>query len=463
MQKLKAVIEPHIFVKIVLIAILLLGFPWIGKVSRLFFKGVPFWAGFILLMHCSEYKNVLSKKYFWLIIVFDVSYVITLIVNFPNGLFASAKHLVWFVIYTFILLSWPHLKKYSSDEVKKHVLWLHWAIVFINMCNVFVSVGAYILNLGIHIDKDRIFGIYTDRLYGLAIGINESSAIAYLSMLSAFLIIKNSKSGRWRKLLVANIICSCIYVLAGGSRAARYSMTFCIILIICMTIWKKHKGREGIKLNTLVMCGGAGILCFCIIECLRYPVGLLPNIGYALENRNFDQQLAIGTGDEIHTSDDGIHTSIVIRDREGEDFSTIERKKILEECLDLWKDYPIFGIGANMKLYADRSGREYSNINKENGCSVHNTPVAILLYSGLSGFVIIVVYFVAKFVCIAKEILRGKASVNIEVEFAACMSLFLYSLAGTCILFSNVECTVLFWIYLGMIEAEQACNNIEEK
>lgn len=458
--------EPCRFVEVMLVLMLLINFPYIGAVVKVFMKITPVWAVLILINNIRNIKSVLKQKNVIWIILFLVSYGITILMNYQSNLLANSKALVWFVIYVFILMSWMKLGNYTGIE-EKQVCRINWCIIYANLANVVVSVLFYIFNYGIIINETHAIGIYTSRLFGVASGINSSAMVALLSVGSTMMIWYAGRTikGINKFILSLNIVSSYVYIIASGSRAVRYTMIICasiagivIVLRKCQRI-QKAVGRAIVS-GVLIVIVSVGIYGF--VEISRYPIGYLPQIGRSMGIRNIDDYVAsltensagVSTGNQ---TDIGSQTgkdempSIVLREESGEGQSNSIRHIIIQECLQLWKTRPLWGIGsANMANYASKLKGEFKYITQE--CSTHNMPIAVLLFSGISGLFFVGVFLLTKALYeLYMWIRNGGKCVLKGVSLLCCMALGIYSLFGTVILFSNVEGTILFWIFLGFM------------
>lgn len=121
--------------------------------------------------------------------------------------------------------------------------------------------------------------------------------------------------------------------------------------------------------------------------------------------------------------------------------STELRLGIWKECIAIWKEHPFFGVG-NANYYME---------------STHSTPVALLVYSGAVGTVIFAVYLIGRMLTGFWSLFKNSRQMDwawfsMLFSFMICLALCMFGIFETVIIFSNVENTVLFWIYLGIME-----------
>lgn len=440
-------LNPVLYVKVMLTVMLLIDFPYIGDAAKFIIKIVLIWGGMIVALNFEKILGCLKTKRNKFLLFMICSYCITCLINYRYHLLQNFKAMMWFILYIGLLLSWWRFS--GKKDIFKDIEQINWIVIIINLLNVIPSVFMYLLSISIWF-QDRPIGICATRLFGVMAGLNSSVMIAWVSSLASVFNYKIDDNNRKVKkiLYFVNIVCSYIFLIASGTRAVRLNMiimlTFCY-LILKWKKWSMHNWYMN-KFKFVMRSGIIGCVAFFIIggtvELSKYPISLLPLI---------------------------FGGSTVIRDKGTEERSTENRLQIWEECIELWEEHPIMGIGnANIKVYADLSKKKFQYINvSPYGVSTHGLPVALLVYSGIVGTVIFAIYLVMRmisgFIGLMGELkLVGKRWNSMFFGFMICVSLCIHSVFGTIIIFSNVENTILFWVYLGLMEFSEEDIRCEE-
>lgn len=464
------VTEPIFFIKIVLVLMLLISFPYIGILTQKIMKIIPIWAAIILLLNANSFKAIIRKDFYWILILFGVSYAITVVLNREYNVMQNTKSLIWFIIYIGILMSGWQFKEINKKKAKENIWQINWIVIIINLLNVVPSIFLFVVNICISF-QDRPIGIYTGRLFGVMAGINPSAMVALVSIMTTLMNIEIKKENNKfvYSIYGINIVLSYIFIIASGTRSVRLIMEFLMGFMGFVYLWKKwllSKTFNGNFISAVcsILCGGLILtVSYLGVEASRYPIGMIPMLGKSIGFVNIYENAEKWDNAEHTDTDsteykDHIFENAVIRDKESGERSSSHRMNIAKECFLLWREAPIFGIGsANMNEYASRSDVAYKYIiNPPYGVSTHSMPIAALLFSGLCGLFWISIYLVLKMLksvilLLKRESIVGRLEINILLPIMICMSLCIYSLAGTIIVFSNVECTILFWIYWGIL------------
>lgn len=450
------ILEPALFIKVMLVIMLLLNFPYIGDAAKMIMKAVPVWGGVVFAFNMRYVKELTKGKFYSLLILMAFSYSITIAINYKYSLVQNIKSLIWYVIYFGILLIWWRNGKRSREKICEDIKQINWFVIIVNLFNVLPSVALFAANVGLVTHNGRPMGIHVNRLFCIMDGVNHSMMIALISVVAIAMNRRlDDKESRFKKTLyIINLICTYIVIVASGTRSVRFIMIALIAFYCFIREWKKQMA-EGKPINKKGRLRSvlAGILVFVLtyiaVEATRYLVGMLPVLGEAVK-----QCIGMLKGSSSGGSQ-GIgklfKDSFLIRDTGGEQRSTAERMDIWRECIAIWKDHPWWGVG----------NANYTE-------STHSLPIALLIYSGILGTIIFATYLVGRMMSgLAVLMKKGKWTdviwSSMLFSFMICIALCMFGILDTVIIFSNVENTVLFWIYLSIMEAGEYFIEFEKE
>lgn len=492
--KIKKWISPSLFVKCILLLSILVDFPYVNTFSRKALSVLPLWGMLIIYLYFSTIIKTLRDRKHMLLIAMAFSYGCTILLNYKHNFIQNTKFLVWFLIYIGILMIWWKVKEQKNmNIIYRDIQHMAWIIVVTNMLNVVPSVVLYCLNILIEFQATRPMGIFGGRLYCLMSGVNAAVMLSVISIFLGIVLTKHKENAcLWKNvILFINGLFSYVFIIASGTRSARVVLAISAGVYFSVIVWKKIEKRKKSKVALSIGSGVTGLLCiglvYAFVVLSRTPIGLLPNMGQEIKqyivqtdvsNRNEGEGVSVennqSTNPNIPLNDmvvldgGGNDNKVMVREEKNEELSFQHRINIWTECLRLLKSYPLFGVGnANLQVCADNSQEEYKYINiPPYGASTHSMPVAVLIYSGVVGFAIIFIYFISKG-CNYLSTLLMKCSQNmIEdgitlVALLVCIAIGVYSMVGTCIMFSNVMLTIIFWICWGLLDMEKERIELE--
>lgn len=452
--------------------IYLLGcFPVFGEYVMRVGKILPAWALLIILCNLMKYKKFILESYRWILVLFCISYGITICINYKYNFFSNTKSLIWIIIYVCVLMTWWRLEPEGREGVLKKVRILNYAVVGINMLNVVPTFFFYILGKGFFYGA-RPIGIYGTRMYGITEELNPSTMVAFISVIVSFINmdLKGKKPVFEKAIYIVNLLCTYVFIITSGTRATRFAMIavftyYFFLFLLKRQDWsvKKNHVKSVVKII-------GGSLLFIIafyftVEATRYPIGKFPSLCRSAYNHVQAWVLDLRGVEDIpdisdktdEPSDAGLkEDEVLMRAWQSENSATGARLDIAKEGIALWTDYKIFGIGsANIKVYAQQNGKEYVNVIT----GTHSMPLSCLLFSGAIGLILFMAYLISRMLSAFIGIIRGETVICWKVKkhaFAICMALCIYSMGASVIVFNNARNTVLFWIYLGIMEMAEA-------
>lgn len=443
-------------------SMMLFVFPIADNIGKKLILILPIGACFILLLSWREIiSTVRHRRDMFFLALFCCVYFITILFNGKYNLVQNMKSLIWIGIYIVIFYLW---EDEDATSYYKHIIRLNHIIIFISFFGNATSVAMFLLNYSAHygvlplgIDSTRLFGIYN--------GITSGSILALYSILASILnaaLIQKYNLPyhyhRWIKFYIISGIAAYFYIIGSGCRTSKWCMVICVCIILggCFYLFlkkKAHPTKQSI-IRTLAAMASTAVLCICIASASEQLMVYFSNQVYGNYGTENDQD---DKGDKQVSRDNQLQ-----RTDESLEASMVARKDIWEQSILLWKNtHPIIGIGnANMKVYAEYKGldRFFLLASGAYGESTHSMPIAVLLFSGVIGSIFVVAFFALRFWGIADFYFRNGEKWNKEFikiylsEVCVIVTLFLYSIMNSAILFNNVLESVLFWLYLGYME-----------
>lgn len=429
----KVLTEPVLFMKSMLFIMLLINFPYIGSIMRLIMKVMPVWGGIIFIFNLRQIRKVFKEKFYPQLALMAFTYGITILINCKFNLIQNLKSWIWYIIYIGILLIWWRIGNRNSQELCRDIKQINWFIIIINLTNV-LSCMIFLIGNTYIIFQSRVIGFFGNRLYGIVDGVNPSMMIGFISVIASAMNKKiDEKPLKIKNVIyILNLVFTYISIIASGSRSVRYVMIVLIAFFLVMVLWKKwdaDKYLADIKKAVLVSAFWGVLFLFvtiAVVEVTRYPIGWIPAISQSLKG---------GATEESYKKNEPM-----IRSEEAEKESTNVRLNIWKECVALWRKHLLFGVG----------NANYTE-------STHSMPVALLVYSGIVGTIVFAGYLIRRMLTGFLVLLKNSKNMDsiwyrMLFSYMICLALCLYSIFATLIIFSNVENTILFWVYLGIME-----------
>ncbi|MEY8521460.1 hypothetical protein AALA90_00335 [Lachnospiraceae bacterium 38-10] len=395
-------------------------------------------------------KDWYKKKYLWLGGLICLSYLITIFVNYQYNLLSNCKNLYWLFLYFFLYYSYDIGQE--KEEYKKGLYIFNNVIIIINLICSVLSLMFFITAFGIRIWSDQGSYVYgylfvSGRLYGITDSVTSAVRV---SVISIALSMVNCKlydcTKKWKKLYIGNVIISIIFLVATATRAA--TLTFAIFLF--MYIFGKHyaNSREIFRRRFGQAFFRAMIVMGCwlsILFALRPVIGWVPDLG----NRVFD----LG---EITIKESEKKREVTLEKTEVDDeVGTLRNLMNSDSIMELYgrrgtwwtvlRDNWLFGIGAaNEKTYLEKY---FGVADKRMSLQMH-TFTNMMVFAGISGFVLYMIYIVCITAWSIKKLLQGKWNDSKEVGLIY-LSLLLSLTVYTSTMYSNSFMSIFYWLFAG--------------
>ena len=430
-------------------------------------------------------RNIFFKGNSRFILLWLVVSLFTIISNISYVTTSSIKSLILTMFsILFFFVGYPLLReKYSDRQIFKYIFYP--TLIFRLLINI-GSIYLYMANISIFVIRDdllnflgvRYVGIaddrYTPLLYGLYTDPNFTAMTGVLLIFIAIYIYTSNKINLTviEKLFIySSVSIEFLIVAFSNSRGTLYSLLVVIIIYLIIFIIRNYNFNSLFVKSTLKKIGI--VISVMILIVVSY-IGV-EKIGSLLsQNSQFDRY--------IYAEKNNSYVRISPRDLEQEEFSKHKnwileyegdnetessykdkrlsitkedsgeelgngRVAIWKDALKLFSEKPIFGISP--KMQKDISEKKYSNLDipaMKEGRSTHNSYVAVLLYYGILGFVVLgIVIFRILLPVFINEIRNGSSAKSVlfyGILFALTASFFLEAI------FINIDFEQIYLMFL---------------
>lgn len=426
-----------------------------------------FWGMMIIFYYVVFNKKVFNsnKKFVFLWII---SSVMTIGVNIYQIRFDSIRSsiLTIIVILTF-LPAYSTLKgKYDNSRIFKLVFYPTICFKFINSL---ISLTMYFLNISIFVISD-LSNLYTYGIRYVSIGNNAYNLLLYgnffspnkevmqavpLMMIASYIVFnKKIWINKLEKImLIIFMIVEFIVISLCNSRGALYSIIIVFIMYLFLLLFKKNRGEKCVTTKNIIML----IIAICVIL-LGYS-GVKKTAAIVVSKVNYTRYIYdYNNGNILKLNEEEVrnkykyqkyigkifeYNPVGIKDETGYELKEKiligkedsgdelgnGRISIWKETLKLYMKKPFLGIGQGMNTeFASKFNlSDFPILNK--GVAVHNSYLALLLYQGITGLLIVLIWLfrlLIKFIKFEVKYNRIDFSImHINLYFILIVSLFL--------------------------------------
>lgn len=458
------------------------------RYESLFHYILILWGLIIIGYNLINRRDVFSRKNIGFIVAWIIVSILTAISNISNITTTSIKSIILTILsITFFIIAYPLLKgKYSKLQMFKYIFYPVLGVkIFINA----ISIYLYISNISIFVIRGNLLdflgvryvglanGRYTLLLYGLYKDPNFTAMMgASLILLSIYIYIKAKCHLIYfeKIFLVISMVLEFIIVSFSNSRGTIYSMLAIVVLVVVFIMLNRY--REG---DLLTFSTGKRILIILFSSILVYVAYAgIQKGGFLISQNNKNTKY-------IYAEENKVFVRLNISDLDKEEFS--EHKGWVLEYLDedeskeekisvskddsgeevgngriaIWKDTvklfsykPIFGIAPEMQKVISNGEYNYLDIpSMKEGRSVHNSYLAVLLYYGvMGGLIVMAVFFRRLKPLFVREIKYGyvyESLIFYTILFSLAASVFLESI------FVNIDFQQIYLMFLlGVVSTE---------
>lgn len=452
------------------------------KYESLFHYGLILWGLIIVGYNFLTRREIFLGKNINFVIAWIIASILTVISNISYITMSSIKSIILTILsMLFFLIGYPLLRdKYSDTKIFKYIFYPVLAVkLLINS----ISIYLYLANISIFVIRNnlldflgvRYVGItgnrYTPLLYGLYKDPNFTAMIGVsLIFISIYIYASNKNTLTYKEkvFIYISVFLEFVMVSFSNSRGALYSILSVFFIILIMIILNRYRLKS--LFSKFTMRKMIVVICTMMLISVSY-IGI-QKIGFSLsQNSQFKRY--------IYAEQNNRFTRIFPSDLEQEQFSkhkdwvleydeteggenggkiAITKEDSGEEIgngrLAIWKDTlklflkkPIFGIAPEMQKKI--SLEKYENLDipsMKEGRSIHNSYLAVLLYYGIIGVLVLAVgiirILILPFMDEVKNGYSPKSILFYGILFSLVVSFFLESI------FVNIDFEQIYLMFL---------------
>lgn len=462
--KLEKIFSPLYFKIAIVIATLLTSVPFLHTYLGPYVKVVLIYGIItaIAVLIRNGFKFIFKNKLNIVLILFCVSYAITILLNIHSNLSAHINSLVYMAAFFFYFVMLPQLD--GKDKLCREFKLISKIIIIITFVFSFVSFLTYVFLISakyISLAGISYIGMNEHRLWGIY-NANTGATLNALSIfLSVPLISRKTNVGRgFRIFCIINDILQFLCLVLTGSRAPFYALVLAGAVLAAILAYK-----SGAK-SKLYACGKSALSCFLIVVVLlsgskisKYFLSYVPMLA---ENSDISERITAAL--EASVPDSFEPAEIEYPDADGRyDLTRIEKIENRNEGFfngrsDLWQaglkafaKSPIFGVGRE-NIYERAAENLHENrwaVNMRMG-GLHNIYITILVSSGIIGFLLMAIVAIGSAISIIKCLIKS-SSMSPFMPCASVIILYFYitEFVEARILYQVSIFNVLFWLILG--------------
>lgn len=417
---------------------------------------VTFGLGSILMLErLVHWRVYIGMPYLIWLILFIVSFAISTIINMQYGFLENVKWIVWTSFQ--MLLLYARRTDESTDKYKREFGLISKIIIGYSF---FAAIASIILLLigyskvwifeanGQRIIQGfiwgRLWGVYTDPNYGAVIGV--------ISIILSLFFLK--KAVRVPRIIyIINIIFQFLYIVFSDSRTGKVALIVSIAFYLYAILLKHRQNIKSIKkmiLNisvTIFVC----ILILLGMKAVRvsYNEVVSPLLSHIrIMNNSIEEEESEKIGREEDIKSDPSN----------------RRFDIWESGMEILKTAPIFGTGyVTFVPYAEQNVPDTYVLENDHGVfsSMHNGFLNILVYQGLFGFLVFMIFTISVMLKILGGIwkLEGEEyryGITMLTCIGGVVCSMMFLLEGT---YTNSIGAIVLWSFLGWLVQLLAPNH----
>ena len=372
-------------------------------------------------------KDYIKTPYLPVLVLFCISFCLTIFVNWKyNAGMADLKWVIWTGFIFFLLYTCDGTRSRNSYKKEFHIF----ADILIVLSVVCALASIYLLLQNYHdlwttesgevliagFQWGRLWGVYTDPNYG---GVFSVAAIL---MCIYFIFIRKGLCRIW---YVLAICADYVYVIFSDSRTAEVTMCAGIGVILLLFLYGRRKNWKGIAVGffltavfAVAFVGGTSLL----KGWYNAQIEALAQQPESEENIPSEKKVGGGESTEANTGDSGKSAASTEnasasspeqkseetpQEPETEEQETVGRAQDIQtdvsngrfdlwkSGIEIWKTKPVTGTGYNSFLpYVEETLPDTYVVNNDQGnyVSLHNGYLNILVYQGILGAVISLIF-----------------------------------------------------------------------
>lgn len=410
-----------------------------GKPIMSILVEITFILGCILILerivHWKEYRGM---PYLIWLILFIVSFGISSLVNIQYGFIENIKWIIWTTFQMFLL----YVKKQDGNiqNYQKEFSILSKIIIGYSF---FASVVSFVLLfmgysktwISETTGQRMIMGFVWGRLWGIYTDPNYGAVISVISIILSLYFIYKSRNKVWI-FYIANIVCQFIYIVFSDSRTGKVTLIVSIGFYVYCMLLRNVKITIGKISNMFLTC----LVCVLMIGGMQG----IKNIYNELIELQSEETDVMETVQEIGREED-------IK----EDISN-RRFSIWRSGWEILETAPVFGTGYVTCIpYVMENLPDTYLVNNDYAVfgSMHNGFLNVLVYQGVVGFIIFMIFTIG----IVVKVMSGIWQLQSEeycygIVLASCIGAvtcsMMFLLEGT---YTNSIGSIVLWNSLGYL------------
>lgn len=418
------------------------------SVDALIFMGISVMALVFVGMDLLSEKKILKVSNIIYLAIFFVSCVISCLLFMKYGWFENLKALISIAVSAFFL--YPFMKVNGEEKTRKIIVLLQKITVCTWLVLSLISIGTFFVQYSdiFYMHGTRILlGCIENRLFGMFSDPNYASIVSILTVIFSVAILNYENQGKFiRRVSVTNIVIQFFYIVLGASRTGEVCLllaTFFVALVFSYKI--KPQGKFYFLIIRILAALAICVAMHYVIEYTRVIFSYIPSL--------FEPFLQGGGKGKTRA---GFMFRKISMERpdvaENSDISNL-RFRIWASAVDIFKTSWFFGVSPRNALSYAKDVLPNAFI-AQRGYDAHNFYVATLLYTGISGSVVLGIFLIKSAYQIIMYYIKNKFLISdpffnsmvISVLCVAASGMFLSE-----ILFITTVGSFFFWLFLGSI------------
>ena len=397
----------------------------------------------IFIKNIKGIKDLLKNKIYLLLLLFIISYLLSISLNQIYDLNTSIKVFIWTVVNLLFTNYYLYLinDRQCKEELKNFLLLLVFLVGILNILNLIQLITikeGIITSFG---GEKIVTGITAwGRFYGVFYDPNYASVICTIAIISGLYLIKEINKKYLKGIILGLTIIAYIYICLCQSRSGLFTFAVGTTTYLLMKYVLNEKGKI-IKTLSIILI----ILLF---------IGIIPK--FTLKTYNFIKDSTIETISKKENNKK-------IAQKEDVDINRKDnRKDISNRRFDIWKSgaeifktKPIYGVGyGNVEGYAKENIPNTYIVNNSFATFrvFHNFVIDILVNQGIIGLIIIIIltfYILRRFIQNKKAILNNKNEIALLVS--SIIAILFSGMFLSQIFYVNNAVTFTFWLLFGYL------------